>query len=264
MSSVTHSTPTHQRGLFYAMIALLFTTACAQSESTFIAPTPTPSASGVTSVTIAAISVSAGKLQLAATAHSADSTTRDVTSLAQWESSNPALATVSAGAVTVTGNGEVDFRATYQSQTGTLRLTVMPGKTVSLSGVVHEVQPSERTVPGVRVEITEGADAGRFVLTDQAGVYRFPDVSMGPVSMTATMTGFQPWRVDRLNMSTNMELDAWLVRVPPKDANGVSATLRCKDGSWSWSQDRLTACAANGGIAYIVCPGPFCKDSAAN
>ena len=52
-----------------------------------------------------------------------DGSTRDVTSSAAWESSNPGIAAVSStGMVTVVGNGELDVRATYQNVMGSMHL----------------------------------------------------------------------------------------------------------------------------------------------
>jgi hypothetical protein len=200
--------------------------------------------------------------QLVAMASMTDRTTRDVTALAQWDSSNPSLATVSAGRVTVLGNGEVDVRATYQGVSGSLRLVVMPGTQtrVSLSGIVREVPPTEHTLAGVRVEIVDGADAGKFVMSDASGNYRFTGLVSGRISIAAKMTGYQPWHVDQMNLMSDTQYDAWLVLIPPTDATGATATARCKDTSWTWVRDRAKACADNGGIAYFVCPGPFCPD----
>ncbi len=44
-----------------------------------------------------------------------------------------------------------------------------------------------------------------------------------------------------------------LVPVPP-----AGATARCKDKSWSYATTKAAACAANSGVSYWACPGPFC------
>jgi len=63
--------------------------------------------------------------QLFATATNSNGTTTDVTSLAMWQSSNPVLATVSAGGLlTGAAEGDVEVSATYQSVRGTLRALV--------------------------------------------------------------------------------------------------------------------------------------------
>jgi uncharacterized protein YjdB len=80
-------------------------------------------------------------VQLTATGHLADGTTRDVTASSTWESSNTQLALVSqSGLVTALGKGDVDVRATYQGITGSMHLSVaLPAvTTVSVTGADPE------------------------------------------------------------------------------------------------------------------------------
>ena len=63
--------------------------------------------------------------QLFATATQSNGSTMDVTNLATWQSSSPAVATVSnAGVVSASSEGSIDAIATYQSVRGTLRVEV--------------------------------------------------------------------------------------------------------------------------------------------
>jgi hypothetical protein len=246
---------------------MAFAAACGSNSPTTLGPTPTPSSATLTGLTVTAASPTATVFQLIATARFSDSTTKDVTSVAQWASSNPALATVApTGMVTVLGTGGVDLTATYQTVTGSLHLAVVfaPRPAVTLSGVVREVMPAEHPVAGVRVDIVGGLDAGKFVLSDPNGNYQFTGLSQGTISLTATMAGYQSWQGSNIALAGNKTEDAWLVPIPPKDTNGVTATARCKDGSWSWSTDPAAACAANGGTAYVVCPGPLCPNARVN
>jgi hypothetical protein len=239
--------------------------ACGSSSPT--TPTPTPPSVTLTGVKVTAASPLAMTFQLIATARFSDGTTRDVTSAAQWASSNPALATVApTGMVTVAGSGEVELRATYQTVTDSLRLAVVlaPQPTVKLSGVVREVKPNEHPMAGVRVDITAGLDAGKFVISDRSGNYQFTGLTQGKITITATMTGYEPWQASNLTLTADRPEDVWLVPIPPKDGSGGTATARCNDGSWSWSRENTgpaAACAANGGVAYRVCPGPFCPNA---
>src|SRR5262245_29954321 len=251
MSSTTHSRIADRRLTRPYTQALMLTVALVTfacsggGPSTITAPTdPSPSPSGsVAAITVTTSAQNPGMFQLAATARMTDNSTRDVTALARWESSDPSLATVSAGRVTVLASGEVDVRATYQNVSGSLRLVVMPGTQtrVSLSGIVREVPPTEHTLSGVRVEIVDGPDAGRFVMSDQSGNYRFTGLVSGRISIAARMDGYQPWHVDQMNLMSDAQYDAWLVLVPPKDASGGTATARCKDASWTWARDRAKA-----------------------
>lgn len=140
----------HAPRLAYAIVTMALMVACGGSTASNPAPSPTaptptpPAAVTVTTVTVTTASATASVVQLVATARSSDGTTLDVTSAAQWESSNTSLATVvPGGLVTVVGTGDVDLRATYQSVTGTMRLIVsLPPRTnIVLSGVAREVAP---------------------------------------------------------------------------------------------------------------------------
>lgn len=277
MSWITHSHERRARNsalaqaykTAVAIAAVVITTACGGNAALNpVAPSPSPSPSPApgepqTTITVTAASQAAGTFQLTAVARFADNTTRDVTSAAQWESSNTLLATVATGGkVTVLGAGEVELRAIYQNMSGSLRLVVMPGTQarVSLSGLVREVPPTQKALSGVRIEILEGPDAGKVATSDARGAYQFSGLAQGPISLEASVPGYQKWHVDRLSLDSDTRHDAWLVLVPPTNDTGATATARCNNGGWSWSKDRSMACAADGGIAYFVCPGPFCRD----
>lgn len=62
---------------------------------------------------------------LTATAHYSDDSTTDVTTDADWSSSDEGVATVSAaGVVTAVGAGTTTVTASYQGQSGTSAITV--------------------------------------------------------------------------------------------------------------------------------------------
>jgi hypothetical protein len=232
---------------------------CGSSSPT----TPTPGSATVTSVIVTGAAAAGANFQLTASAHLSDGTTRDVTALALWESSNTALALVSSiGVVSVMAAGQVDFRATYQSVSGSLRLLVSPAPAptkLALTGVVREAAPNVHAVAGARVMITDGPDAGAVSVSDEEGLYTFPALTAGVIGVEASKDGFVVWRVMNFTISRNMGgLDIALFPIPPKDASGNTATARCNDGSWSWAATRGDACPTNGGIAYTVCPGALC------
>lgn len=63
--------------------------------------------------------------QLTVTAHLASGADQDVTSLATYESSDPAVATVSStGLITAVGEGTATITATYQGASDTCAVTV--------------------------------------------------------------------------------------------------------------------------------------------
>lgn len=137
-------------------VACSLSIGCADESPT--APTPT------SSITIALTSgtMAGPTFQLSAAALQTDGSSRDVTALAAWVSSDPQVASVSAGAVTVLGTGEVEVRATYDGVVGARRFTV--GREV------------------VGLNITGATDAPRFQLTATAN---FSDSSSRNVTMEA-------------------------------------------------------------------------------
>jgi carboxypeptidase family protein/Big-like domain-containing protein len=245
-----------------AIVAIAMT-ACGSSSSpspTAPAPTPAPSPS-TTAVAVTGSPASTDTFQLTATAQFSDGTSRDVTSAARWESSNALLATVSStGLVAIRGTGEVELRATYQSVTGSMRLFVIqppPPTKFTLSGLVREAG-TVRFLSGARLLVATGPDAGAFAISDEGGLFTFPSLSPGVITLERSKDGYIVARLANLTISQNMTIDFTLYLTPPRDASGASATARCKDQSWSWAQTWADACTNNGGVAYGVCPGPLC------
>jgi hypothetical protein len=146
--------------------------------------------------------------------------------------------------------------------TGSLRLvvskTAVPPTHFALSGVVREVDPNSRPLRDVRIQITSGVDTGTFAMSDANGVFKFPALSNGAISLEALLDGYLAWRVSNLSVDVDRVIEVDLFPKPPINAAGVSATARCKDSTWSWASTLNDACSANGGIAYTVCPGPIC------
>ena len=102
---------------------------------------------------------------------------QDVTSIATWQSSNAAVATVSTGLVTAVAAGTVTISATYQGLTGTANVSVAPGSVmtavvdgVAFNAVAVTVQRSSAAPYGNALQIcVDGADA----LTNPHFVLRF-------------------------------------------------------------------------------------------
>jgi hypothetical protein len=214
----------------------------------------------VTTLAVAAVTVSgapsvaSSPFQLTATARFSDGSTPDVTRSATWESSNVQLASVSSsGYVTILGNGAVDLKATYQGVTGAAHVNVSLPGTLTMSGVVAEIAPNIRPLAGVRVQIV----GGDHTLSDDRGAFAIPGVAPGRMLIEFTKDGYQIYETEIVFVDGNT-LSVSLYPTPPKSADGASATARCNDGSWSWAQTRTNACAANGGLAYTVCPGTLC------
>ena len=109
--------------------------ACGHSAASPAAPTA-PGAT-VSSIAVTSAPVSTASIQMTAMARLSDGSSQDVTRSAAWESSNPAVATVSpTGMLSVVGAGELDVRATYQSASGSMHLRVgsVPVSAVTITG----------------------------------------------------------------------------------------------------------------------------------
>lgn len=214
-----------------------------------VAPLP------VTSLAISG-TTTADRFQLTATARLSDGSSQNVTNLAEWTSSNPQIATVSAtGFVTVLASGETDVRAVYRGISASQRLTVSASTVFSLTGTVREVAPNVRTLAGASVRAF-GSSLGH-VTTGANGTFTFSGMPAGRVLIEVSMAGYEVTEIDvTIGRDTQVSID--LFPTPPRDVAGATATARCQDGSWSWAVTVASACTANAGVAYTVCPGVLC------
>jgi hypothetical protein len=242
-------------GLLAACAGVATFAACSGNSNTAPA-SPTPSGT-VAAITVTSSTPAAATFQLAATARLSDGSTRDVTAMATWSTSNPSVVSVSAtGLATIVGAGSVELRAAYQNVTGALAMQFGPG--FSLSGRVQEVGPNSAALSGVRIEIVNGPGAGTAVTSDADGAFRFGSSIVGVVDIEATKAGYVRWRLGTLTVDRNTSIDVAMYPTPPTNPSGATATARCHDGTWSWAQTVAEACTANGGILYGVCPGALC------
>jgi len=238
-----------------ATAAFLALVGCAGKNDTSPA-SPTPTSAAVTALAVTNPSPGGSTFQLMATARLSDGSTRDVTAIATWTSSNVSIAAVAAtGLVTVLGSGAVELRATYQTVVGSLTMQVAPG--FVLSGTIQEVGPAMHPLAGVRLQIVSGPGAGTAVTSDAAGLFRFSNVA-GVIGVEASAADFMPWRVANLTVDRDTTIQVSMYPTPPTNAAGLTATARCNDGSWTWAITVGEACTANGGILYGVCPGALC------
>lgn len=214
-----------------------------------VAPPP------VTSLAISG-ATSADRFQLTATARLSDGGSQNVTNLAEWTSSNPQIASVSAtGFVTVVATGETEVRAVYRGISTSQRLTVTASTLFTLTGTVREVAPNIRPLAGASVRAF-GSSVGA-VTTGANGTFTFSAMPAGRVLIEAFMAGYNVTEIDvTIGRDTQVSID--LYPTPPRDVAGATATARCQDGSWSWALTTAAACTVNAGVAYTVCPGVLC------
>jgi len=250
-----------------ATLAITTLMACSgKSVDNPVAPSPSlPATPGpsVTALVITNQTVNDTTMQMIANARFADGTTRDVTTSSSWVSSNTSVATInSSGMLTIVSSGDLDVRADYQGTAASLHLVLTrppdPRTHFALSGVAHEVTPGTQVLGNARITVTEGPDTGTTVTSDASGQFRFASLAATRVSLEATRDGFQLWRMTNLMLDADRQIEVIMYPTPPTNANGETATGRCKDSTWTWSTSIPNACSDHGGLAYGVCPGPMC------
>lgn len=173
--------------------------ACANNDtapSPVPSPTPSPSPAPVptvSSLTVTSAQTGATTHQLQATARMSDGSTRDVTSAAQWDSSNPSLCAISTtGLLTAMHSGTVEVRARYENVTGSASVTLnVP--IYSLNGMVSAAAPASRLFEGVKVTLTAGPNTGQFTYTDDRGLFTFSALNAGSHTLAVNHSGYQPW-----------------------------------------------------------------------
>ena len=122
-------------------------------------------------------------------------------------------------------------------------------KTFTLTGVVTDRAYSAWKVSGGAVTVTSGpvkartSSAGKYSVKLRAGIYTLQIAKAGYI--TATI---------KKRISANTTLNVPLVPIKPS-----GATARCKDRTWSKSQNRSGTCSSHKGVAYWVCPGKLCR-----
>src|SRR5262245_38294568 len=132
------------------------------------------------------------------------------------------------------------------------------GQRATVFGAALEAAPSTHSLAGVRIQITDGPDAGTEAVSDSTGAFHLDSLKSGAIGILATKDGYQPWRVLNLSVDTYHQIQVVMYPTAPVDASGKSATARCNDGTWSWETSPVNMCAEHGGAAYVVCPGPLC------
>jgi hypothetical protein len=126
-------------------------------------------------------------------------------------------------------------------------------KPFKLFGDVKETPPGFNSVPGARIEIVSGVEAGTATLSEGSGAYSLGQVKGGAYTLRASRDGFIE-QTKTVTVGRNFRADFFLYPNPPP-----GATARCKDKSWSFAAEQSAACTRGGGVAYWVCPGPLCQ-----
>jgi Bacterial Ig-like domain (group 2) len=113
-----------------ALLSVMLAAACTKKSTS----TPTPTVSGVVVTGNGAFTSKNQTSQLTATANLSDSTHQDVSTIAAWSSSNPAVASVSStGLVTAVSFGTATISANYQGAQGSLSAIITLKATVTVT-----------------------------------------------------------------------------------------------------------------------------------
>jgi len=212
-----------------AGIIALFVWACGKTSPT------APSNAALTSVAISGTTPAVGtSAQFTATANFSNATNQNVTAQAAWQSSSSAVATVSsAGLVTAAGSGDADIRATYQSQTGTMHITVA-APTFTLLGVVSQTG-SSTPVQGAAVRVLDGPDTGRATSTDDNGFYNIGGLRGGSFTLEALKTGYVLTEKS-VTLTSDLRFDFTLTPIAPPAPSPPPAP-QCNSSLWSHVYD---------------------------
>ena len=237
-------------------LSMLFAAACGSTSSPSTPLAATAGAGAVKSIKVTGPPLVVGDTaQFSAMATMAEGNFQDVTAQSVWTSSNATIATVDAtGKVTAVKDGGVSIRATFRGATDSEYHNVTPLLFFKAAGAVLEAPPGFSGIGGARVEIMVGTNAGAFQMTDGSGSFDFGPMKGGNYTLKISRDGYVA-DTKTVALTRDMKMDLLLFPVPP-----AAATARCKDKSWSFASDRAAACTRNGGVAYWVCPGPFCAN----
>ena len=214
-----------------ALVAAAALTAggCGSGSSATAATAPSAPSGAAVPPTVTAVAVSGtapavgSTSQLTATATLSDGSAPVVTSLATWQSSNPAVLTVStAGIATAVAAGDADVTATYAGVSGKARLTVSPRR-YSLTGTITD-DGTGRAIVAARVEVLTGVNAGSAVSTDASGGYAFDALAADTFRIRASADDYQ-WGEQGVTVPANPRADFALRKLPPPCVVTASPTF---------------------------------------
>jgi hypothetical protein len=182
-------------------------------------------------------------VQLSATAVRSDGSSEDVSSQAQWSSSNSSVVRMSpTGEATALRSGEVTISARFQSRTGSASVAALPTGTHKLTGTVTE---EGRAVDGVLVTVISGTGSGLSTTTGGGGRFTLLGVA-GHVTLQAKKEGYlnRLTEVD-VNAATTHNFDVVPARARLNLAGNYTLTLESPcEGFLAPSERRRTYVAA--------------------
>jgi hypothetical protein len=126
-------------------------------------------------------------------------------------------------------------------------LTGGSSKTVTLSGTI-----TDKGYPAWKVSSAKVTAGGVSTKTNSQGAYSLR-LKPGTYTIKITKSKYSNASI-RQSVSSSTNRDVTLAPVKPS-----GSTARCKDRTWSKSQNRSGTCSSHKGVAYWVCPGKLCR-----
>ncbi|MBK7857345.1 MAG: Ig-like domain-containing protein [Archangiaceae bacterium] len=206
---------------------------------------------------------------LTATGHYDDGTTRDVTALAAWSSSQPSVASVSAGVVTAAMDGSALVTATLAGKSATLTVTVSGSALTTLAvtpdmlelGVGSAVQYvatgtfADGTKRNVSAEATWSSSAPAIATVSATGVVTA--VTMGSSTVQAALRG----KTSSVTSKVGAKTVTAIALTPPvlvlkrAETKQLTATATYSDGSTGDVTSAVTWSSDDGSGAVTVSAG---------
>lgn len=120
---------------------------------------------------------------------------------------------------------------------------------LTLSGIVTDKAYPTWKISGATVTVTPSSSTTRTGSTGQYTLRR----SAGTYTIKVAKSGYTTALIKR-SIWAKTTVNVALAPVKP-----AGATARCKDRTWSKSQNRSGTCSWHKGVAYWVCPGKLCR-----
>lgn len=192
------------RGLVACCLLALASASCGDDGPT------SPSEPAPRSLTVVLVPVDSG-YQGTAVAAFADGSSRDVTTEAEWTTSNANVATVSSsGRVTLVAPGNVEIRARYQSVSGSAHVSVSslanitspplppPGTSgFRVFGTIRDALDQQEMQDVLVTVLPQGHTSGRTARTDYGGSYAISEVPEGPATITFAADAYATEKIER-------------------------------------------------------------------
>lgn len=158
-----------------------------------------------------------------------DSSTRDVTSEAQWRSNSIDMTVAGAGLVTGRRAAAAVLTAIYGGMTSTREVIFVPDGTFRLKGVVTDPRPPSGPVNFAAVEVVAGTGRGLRSFTGEDGQFQLFGVA-GDIELRITLFGYQT-RSEQVTVSehSSRTIDLFPLVDAPDVSGSYTLTIAAAD-----------------------------------